>query len=137
MGVAIGQVVALYQTSILRRLPYPPMGPLDFNKVNASDYAYKRLQMPDAFLMAGIYAAMAALATAGDEDRARDMPWLPVAMEAKIAYDVAMKLKLAREEWQAYQALCSYCQTATMVSIAAAVLAIPEAMSGARWRLRG
>ena len=61
-GVAIGQVVGLYQTGILRRLPDLPVRPFDSNRVNASDYAYKRLQVPDAFIMVGTYAVTAALA---------------------------------------------------------------------------
>jgi len=135
-GVAIGQIVGLYQTGILRRLPDPPVGPFDSNKVNASDYAYKRLQVPDAFLMIGTYAVTAALAAAGSEDRAREAPWLPVAAAAKTAYDVATNLRLAREEWQGNKALCAYCQTATLISVASAVLAMPEAVRGVRQMLR-
>lgn len=137
VGVAIGQVVGLYQTGILRRLPDPPVGPFDSNRVNASNYAYKRLQVPDAFLMAGTYAVTAGLAAAGGEDRARDEPWLPVAMAAKTAYDVATNLRLAREEWKDNQALCAYCQTATLVSVASLLLALPEAGRGLRRLLRG
>ncbi len=135
-GVAIGQIVGLYQTGILRRLPDPPVRPFDSNRVNASDYAYKRLQVPDAFLMIGTYAATAALAAAGSEDRAREAPWLPVAAATKIAYDVATNLRLAREEWQGNKALCAYCQTATLISVASAALAMPEALRGVRHMLR-
>ena len=137
VGVAIGQVVGLYQTGILRRLPDPPAGPFDSERVNASAYAYKRLLVPDAFLMVGTYAVTAALAVAGGEDRARKTPWLPVALAAKTAYDVATNLKLAREEWQDNRALCAYCQTATLVSVASAALAMPEAARAARCLLRG
>lgn len=136
-GVAIGQVVGLYQTGILRRLPDPPVRPFDSNRVNASDYAYKRLQVPDAFLMVGTYAVTAALAAAGGEDRARERPWLPIAMAAKAAYDVATNLLLAREEWKDNKALCAYCQTATLLSLASAALAVPEAARGMRHLLRG
>ncbi len=134
-GVAIGQIVGLYQTGILRRLPDPPVRPFDSNRVNASDYAYKRLQVPDAFLMIGTYAVTAALAAAGSEDRARETPWLPVAAAAKTAYDVATNLWLAREEWRDNKALCAYCQTATLISVVSAVLAMPEAVRGVRQML--
>ena len=136
-GVAIGQIVGLYQTGILRRLPDPPVHPFDSNKVNASEYAYKRLQVPDAFLMVGTYAVTAALAAAGGEDRAREMPWLPIATAAKTAYDVATNLRLAREEWQDNKALCAYCQTATVISLVSALVALPEAGRGVRRLLRG
>jgi uncharacterized membrane protein len=60
------------------------------------------------------------------------MPLLPVALAAKTLFDVGTNLKLAREEWEDNQALCAYCQTASLVSIASAVLALPEAARGLR-----
>ena len=132
LGVALGQIVGLYQTGILRRLPDPPVGPFDSERVDASDYAYKRLQVPDAFLMVGTYAVTAGLAAAGCEDRSRTKPWLPVAMGAKAAFDVATSLKLAGEEWRDNRALCTYCQAATLVSVASLLLALPEAGRGLR-----
>lgn len=79
-GVAIGQIVTLYQTGILRRLPDPPVGPFNSERVNASDYAYKRLQVPDAVLMIGTYAVTAGLAAAGgptgpSNSRSCRWPW--------------------------------------------------------------
>ncbi|MBP0443827.1 vitamin K epoxide reductase family protein [Roseomonas sp. SSH11] len=134
-GVAIGQVVALYQTGILRRLPDPPVGPFDSERVNASDYAYKRLQVPDAFLMVATYAATAALAAAGGRNRAERRPLLPIALAAKTLFDVGTNLKLAREEWEENEALCAYCQTATLVSVLSVALALPEASRALRrWR---
>lgn len=127
LGSAIGGVVGLYQTGIIRRLPDPPSDLFDSERVDASDYAYSRLNMPDAFLMMGTYAVTGALAGAGGKDRARDQPWLPIALAMKTAYDVYVNLKLAREEWQENGALCAYCQTATLASIASAALAVPEA----------
>lgn len=132
LGVAAGQIVGLYQTGVLRRLPDPPLPRVDSNKVNASDYAYKRLQTPDAFGMIITYGITAALAGAGGKDRARTTPLLPLALAAKVAGDVATNLKLAREEWAENKALCAYCQTATLLSIASLGLALPEAVRGAR-----
>lgn len=131
LGVGIGQIVGLFQTGIIRRLPDPP-GPFDSERVDASDYAYRRLQMPDAMLMIGTYAVTAGLAAAGGEDRAERTPWLPVALAAKTLADVATNLLLAREEWRDNRAFCAYCQTATLVSIASSVLALPEAVRGLR-----
>lgn len=136
LGVAMGQIVALFQTGIVRHLPDPPVGPFDSDRVDASDYAYKRLQMPDAILMIGTYAVTAGLAAAGGRDRAETAPLLPVAMAAKTVFDTATNLKLAREEWGENQALCTYCQVATVVSLVSVVLALPEAAHGAR-RLLG
>lgn len=36
---------------LVRRLPDLPVGPFDASKVDAADYAYKRLQVPDGVLM--------------------------------------------------------------------------------------
>ncbi len=136
LGSTIGQVVTLYQFGIVRHLPDPPGRLFDSNRVNASTYAYKRLQMPDAVLMIGTYAVTAALAAAGPENRAERTPLLPVALAAKTLFDVATNLILAREEWQENQALCAYCQTASALSLASAVLAVPEAARGLRALLR-
>ena len=136
LGTTIGQIVALYQVGIIKHLPDPPGRLFDSERVNASTYAYKRLQMPDAVLMIGTYAATAALAAAGPEDRAERTPLLPVALAAKTLFDVATNLTLAREEWQENQALCAYCQTASVLSLASAALAMPEAARGLRALLR-
>lgn len=130
-GAAMGQLVGLYQTGILKRLPDPPVGPFDSEKVDASDYAYKRLQTPDGFLMLGTYAVTGALVAAGGKDRATEQPWLPIAAAAKVAYDVYTNLTLAREEWADNRALCVYCQSASLASIASLALVLPEAARAA------
>lgn len=131
-GTVAAQLVALYQTGILKRLPDPPVGPFDSEKVDASDYAYQRLQTPDGFLMLGTYAVTGALAAAGGKERATEQPWLPIAAAAKVAYDVYTNLSLAREEWAENQALCAYCQTASLASLASLALVLPEAARAAR-----
>ena len=136
LGSTIGQIVTLYQVGIVKHLPDPPGGLFDSNRVNASTYAYKRLQMPDAVLMIGTYAATAALAASGGKDRAERTPLLPVALAAKTLFDVATNLQLAREEWQENRALCAYCQTASALSLVSAVLAMPEGIRGVRALLR-
>ena len=136
LGAGIGQIVGLYQTGIVKHLPDPPIGPFDSDRVDASDYAYKRLQMPDGFPMILTFTATAALAAAGGKDRAEQMPLLPVALAAKTLFDVATNLKLAREEWADNKAFCAYCQTASLLSVVSVALALPEASRGLR-RLLG
>jgi hypothetical protein len=130
-GVAMGQIVALFQMGIIKRLPDPP-GPFDSTRVDASDYGYKRLQMPDSLLMIGNYAVTAMLAGAGGKDRAIRQPHLPIALAAKAGMDVATNLKLAQEEWAENKALCAYCQAATLASLATLVIALPEAVRAFR-----
>lgn len=123
-----GQIVTLYQTGIISHLPDPPLSVFDSDKVDASDYAYKRLQMPDAPAMLITAGITMSLAAAGGEDRARQLPWLPVALLGKTLVDFVTNVQLGREEWQTNKKLCFYCQTSTVAATIAAVLAVPEAV---------
>lgn len=136
VGAAAGAIVTLYQTGIVKHLPDPPLGIFDSDAVDASTYAYKRGNAPDAPAMLVTYGLTAWLASAGGRDRARRHPWLPVALLAKTVVDSATALQLAREEWSTNEKLCAYCQAATVASIASAALAVPEAVKGLR-RLLG
>jgi hypothetical protein len=136
LGAGAGQVVAAYQTGILRHLPDPPVGPFDSDRVDASEYAYRYAATPDGLLMVLTFAVTAWLAGAGGQDRARHRPVLPLLMTAKVAGDVVTDLVLAREEWRENRALCAWCQAATGMSVASLALALPEARRA--WRhLRG
>lgn len=134
LGTAMAQLVTLYQTGIVKRLPDPPGGDdklFNATKVDASNYAYQRLDVPDGTLMLGTYAVTAGLASAGGMDRARTQPLLPLAMAAKALYDAVTTVRLGREEWAENHALCQYCQVATLASLASAALALPEAARAA------
>ena len=130
--VAAGQIVSLYQTGIIHHLPDPPLAVFDSDKVDASDYAYKRLQSPDAPAMIVTGGLTTMLAAAGPMNRAHSMPAVPLAMAVKTLLDVAINVKLGMEEWQANKKLCFYCQLSTVAALAAAVLAMPEAGKAAR-----
>lgn len=132
LGAAAGAAVTLYQTGVVRRLPDPPLPLIDSNKVDASDYAYKRLNSPDGPLMLVNYGITAYLASAGGKDRAADNPLLPIALAVKTVIDTGVSLQLAREEWNENRAFCIYCQAATLASIASVALAAPEAIGAAR-----
>lgn len=133
VGVAIGGIVGAYQTGLLKRLPDILPGKLfDAEKVDASDYAYKRMQTPDALLMMVSYGITAALAAAGGKNRAEENPALPLAGAAKAGYDLVTALRLAREEWAENKALCSWCQIATLASAATFALTLPEATRAAK-----
>lgn len=131
-GTAMGQIVSLYQTGIITHLPDPPLPRIDSDRVDASDYAYKRFQTPDALMMVVSYGVTALLAGAGGKDRAKNMPWLPLAMGAKVLGDAAFAVELGREEWNENKALCAYCQLATICSFVSVALALPEMR--AAWR---
>ena len=132
VGTAMGSIVSLYQTGILRTLPYPSGSIFDSARVDASDYGYRRLQTPDALMMVVSYGLTAWLAGAGGKDRARTLPLLPVLMGLKVIGDLVTALELGREEWQENKALCAYCQVATLCSLASVALAFPEARRALR-----
>ena len=131
----MAQIVAIYQTGIIRRLADPPESLFDATRVDVSECAYRRLPTPDACMMIVSYGATALLVAAGGLDRARQTPLLPIAMGLKAIGDAAAALELAREEWQEHHAFCGYCQVATLASITSVVLAAPEVARAVR-RLR-
>ena len=131
-GVVIGQIVSLYQLGIIKKLPDPPIGIFDSNKVNASDYAYKRGYTPDAVFMLFTYATTAWLAAMGGKDRSKTMPLIPLLMGTKAVFDVLTNLELAREEWNENNKFCAYCQTASVISLITVFFAAPEAIRAAK-----
>ncbi len=134
VGTAMGQLVTLYQTGIIKRLPDPPLPLIDSNKVDASDYAYKRFQTPDAVMMIVNYGLTAWLASAGGKDRAKTNPALPLMLASKTLVDSISCVELGREEWKENKAFCFYCQIATLCSFATLALSIPEALKA--WKNR-
>lgn len=126
VGVTIGQIVSLYQVGIIKHLPDPPIPLFDSDKVDASDYAYKRFATPDAFLMVILYGLTALLAGAGREDRAHKTPLWAQAMFAKILLDCGTNVMLGIEEYQTNKKLCFYCQSATVISFISLLIAWPE-----------
>ena len=133
IGTVIGGVVMAYQTGILKRLPDILPGRIwDAEEVDASDYAYKRLQTPDAAMMVGTYALTAGLIAAGGKDRAEQAPALPIVAAVKALFDFVTCVKLGREEWAENKALCSWCQVATLVSAATVALTLPEAVRASK-----
>ena len=136
LGTVAAQVVTLYQVGIVKNLPDPPLKIFDSARVDASDYAYRRMNTPDALMMLVSYGVTALLASAGGKDRAASAPWLPIAMGLKVLGDTATAVELGREEWQENKALCAYCQLATVASVASVALAIPEVRRAAQALLK-
>jgi uncharacterized membrane protein len=135
VGAVIGGVVTLYQTGVVKRLPDILPGEIwDAEKVDASDYAYRHLQQPDAPMMMVTYGLTAMALAAGGKDRARQNPALPVVATLKAVGDFVTCLALARQEWAENRKLCSYCQVATAISGTTVALTLPETLKalGAR-----
>lgn len=129
LGAGMGALVSLYQTGVIKELPDPPLPLIDSNKVDASNYAYSRFDTPDGLMMVINYGITALLAGAGGISRAKENPWLPIAMAGKVLTDCIVSLELAREEWNENKALCAYCQVATLASLASLALSLPELLT--------
>lgn len=125
-------LMALYQMGIIKRVPEPDLPGFDSDRVNASPQAYEHLSTPDAVLGFGSYAATMTLAAMGGADRARTQPWIPLALAAKVGFDVAQATRLTLAEWKSLRAFCFWCLTATGATFATVPLIIPE--TRAAWR---
>jgi uncharacterized membrane protein len=129
-------LISLYQIGIIRHLPEPAIPGLDADKVDASAEAYRHLQVGDAFLGTISYAVTAALAGAGSSSRAKEMPLLPLAMAAKVAFDLAQAARLTYSQPTKIRAACFWCLVAAASTCVTAAFAVPEAK--AAWKqLRG
>jgi uncharacterized membrane protein len=125
-------LIGLYQMGIIPHLPEPPLPVFDSDRIDASPQAYSHLSTPDALLGLGSYAATAALAAMGGAERARSAPWLPLALAAKLAFDVGQGVRLTIQQWSGYRRFCFWCLVAATSSFAAAPLVVPEARAAAR-----
>ncbi len=129
-------VVSLYQMGLLKHVPEPPLPGLNADAVDASAEAYRFLAMPDGVLGIGSYAVTLALAAMGGTDRAREQPWIPLALAAKALVDSGQATRLTWTQWSKHRAFCSWCLLAAIATWTSLPLVIPEAR--AAWRhLRG
>lgn len=131
-GTVMAQIVSLYQVGVIKRLPDPPIEIFDSSKVDASNYAYKRFDVPDGVIMLVSYGFTAWLAAAGGKNRAAQQPLYPIATGLKTLADTGLALQLATEEYAENKKLCIYCQLATAASVLSAILAFPEMIAGIR-----
>lgn len=126
MATASLAIVAAYQIGILKRVPEPDLPLLDADKVDSSAEAFQQLSTPDAFLGMTSYAVTMMLAAMGEPRRAQKYPFVPLALAAKMTFDVLGAGKLAIDQWTKHKAFCSWCMLASAATFAAAPLAIPE-----------
>jgi len=130
-GLAGMAAVTLLQTGLIRRLCDLPVEGFDAEKVTLSNDAYQ-FGAPDAALASASLSANLPLAAFGGEDRARDLPLVPLVSAAKAAADTVVA------GWSFYRmihkekAWCSYCMLGGMANIGVLALAIPEAIRALR-----
>ncbi len=127
--------VAAYQMGLLKHLPDLPSRQFDSDKVDASGEAYKMLSTPDAALAMVSYGITLALAGTGGADRAEARPWLPLALAGKVALDAVGAVYLTAEQLSKHRHLCTFCTTASLLTLAMVPHVIPEARQSWRcWR---
>lgn len=130
-GMAAMGAVSLLQTGVIRHLPDPPLRGFNSDKVNLSSTAYA-LGVPDGTLSFASLAANIPLAAWGGENRAKKMPWLPIAIAGKALIEAVVA------GWYFYQmptkqnAWCAYCITGAAANVAIAGLSLPEARTAIR-----
>jgi uncharacterized membrane protein len=127
--VAAGSMglIALYQMGIIKHIPEPPLPKLDADRVDASEEAYAHLQMPDAVIGLGSYAATMGLAAIGGKRRARNQPWIPVLLAGKAAFDAFQAARLTVNQAIKQKAFCFWCLLAAAATFAVFPLTLPEA----------
>jgi hypothetical protein len=136
--VAAGSMglITLYQMGIIKHLPEPPLPGLDADKVDASAEAYSRFSTPDGILGLGNYAVTMGLAAMGGQDRAKQQPWIPLALAAKVAFDLSQAIRLFFDQKSKYHAFCSWCLLAAGTTLATIPLVIPETYAAIRQVIR-
>ena len=131
-GLSLGSIaafagVAAYQTGVIRHLPEPPIGAFDADSVDASGEAYQQLKTPDAALGIASSAITLVLIGMGDGRRAKERPWVPLAMAAKVGFDALGGLYLTAEQVTKHRKLCGWCLVATTAYLAMVPQVVPEA----------
>ena len=126
VGMAAMTAVTLFQTGVVKHLPDPPLPGFDSDKVNSSDTAYA-LGVPDGALSLTSLAANIPLAAYGGENRAEEMPLVPIAAAAKASVEAVVA------GWYFYQmptkekAWCGYCIVGALTNWGIAGLTLIEA----------
>jgi hypothetical protein len=125
-------LITLYQVGIIKHLPEPPLPGLDADRVDASAEAYSRFSTPDGVLGLGNYVATMGLAAMGGQDRAKERPWIPLALAAKVAFDTSQAIRLFFDQKNKFHAFCSWCLLAASATLATIPLVIPETLAALR-----
>lgn len=126
LGLAAMSAVTLFQTGVIKHLPDPPLDNFDSDRVNSSDTAYA-LGVPDGALSLASLAANIPLAAYGGENRAAEMPLVPIVAAAKATVEAVVA------GWYFYQmptkekAWCGYCILGAMTNWSIAALTLVEA----------
>jgi uncharacterized membrane protein len=119
--------VSLLQTGVVKHLADPPLDSFDSDKVNSSDLAYQ-LGTPDGTLSLAGLAMNVPLAGFGGANRAKTVPYVPVAaafksgLEAMAAGWYFYQMPSKEKKW------CAYCIAGAIANFGVFALTVPEAL---------
>jgi uncharacterized membrane protein len=72
------------------------------------------------------------LAAMGGKDRAKEQPWIPLALAAKASVDALQAAKLTYDQWAKHKAFCIWCLVAAGATFATVPLVMGEAAAALR-----
>lgn len=130
-SAALG-LLTLYQMGLIRHMPEPPLPGFDADKVNGSAEAYSKLAIPDALLGVSSYAGTMLLAAMGGLNRAREHPWMPLALAAKVGLDATLASILLLTQVLKLRAFSFWSLLTSAATFATVPLVIPEARAALR-----
>lgn len=125
-------VISLYQLGVIAHVPEPPLPLMKPDEINGAPEGYALLNMPDGVLGLGSYAVTLGLIAMGGKDRAREHPWLPLALAGKAVVDSVNAGRLSWDQWSKHRGFCLWCLGTTAATLSTLPLVVPEARSA--WR---
>lgn len=128
VGAIAGNLVSLLQHKVIETPTKPSV--LGVAAQEAVEATNAKIDMPDALINLINYGLTAWLARAGGKKRAKNQPFLPIAMGVKTIADSAVALEMAREDWEKNHKIGTYPQIAAFASLSAAAVAVPEMVTG-------
>jgi len=136
IGLASMGLVSLLQMGMVRRLPEPRVRmfglPMKTKKVNFSDAAFG-YGAPDGAINLVAHSTNIALAAAGDADRARSRPWIPIVLAIGSGAQAGVAAKyLFHQMPKVDRAWCPYCVVDAVTHMTTFALALPEAVKALR-----
>lgn len=127
VGAIAGNLVSMYQNNIIKKSK-PSVLSAVADKVE--EVTSNKVEIPDAAVNLINYALTAWLARSGGKKRAKNHPFIPIAMGVKTIADSVVALEMAREDWEKNHKVGTYPQVAAVASLSAAAVAVPEMVTG-------
>lgn len=130
LGLADSAYLLLFQTGKIRHLWCPGFGKA-CERIVSSPKAFQG-GIPDALLGAAGYTALLGLALAGEKDRYRTRPMLPLLMGGSALAAFGLSALLTYVQKKEFDEFCVWCLLSAVLSTATVPLALPELLAALR-----